>query len=86
VPKAVFKLLVFAVESFIKIKQLNCEVIVWKHLMVTVKELCGIKSTNRMNENMWERVMRLTTVSLDVTVTPAVEKRQLLWTNVVYEL
>ena len=81
VPKAVFKLLVLAVESFIKIKQLNCEVLVRKHLMVIVKELCGIKSTNHINKNMWERVMRSTTVSLDVTVTPAVEERRLLLTT-----
>ncbi len=80
-PKAVFKLLVFAGKSFIKIKQLNCEVIVRKHLMVIVNKLCGIKSTNRINKNMREQVMRLTTVSLDVTIAPAVEERRLLWTT-----
>ena len=46
-----------------------------------VNKLCGIASGDRTKENMLERVMRLTTVSLDVTITPAVEERRLLWTT-----
>ena len=81
IPKAIFKLLVLAVESFIKIKQVNCEVIVQKQLLVAVNKLCGIASGDRIKENMLERVLRLTTVSLDVTITPAVKERMLLWTT-----
>ena len=62
IPKAIFKLLVLAVESFIKIKQVNCEVIVQKQLLVAVNKLCGIASGDRIKENMLERVMRSTTV------------------------
>ena len=53
----------------------------WKQLLVVVNKLCGIASGDRTKENMLERVMRLTTVSLDVTITPAVEERRLLWTT-----
>jgi len=81
IPKAVFKLLVLAVESFIQIKQVNCEVVVRKQLLVAVNKLCGIASGDRIKENMLERVMRSTTVSLDVTVAPAFEERRLLWTT-----
>ena len=79
--RAVFKLLVLAVESFIEIKQLNCEVIVGKQLMVMVNELCGIASKNLINENMFKWVLRSTTVFLVVMVAPALEERQVLWTT-----
>jgi hypothetical protein len=63
IPKAVFKLLVLAVESFIQIKQVNCEVIPRKQLLVTVNKLCGIASSgNRIKENMLERVIEEATV------------------------
>ena len=81
ITKAVFKLLVLAVESFIQIKQVNCEVIVRKQLLVVVNKLCDIASGDRIKENMLERVIRLMTVSLDVTIAPAVEERWLLWTT-----
>ncbi len=81
IPKAVFKLLVLVIESFIQIKQVNCEVIVQKQLLVVVNKLCGIVSGDRIKENMLERVMRSPTVSLDVTIAPAVRERRLLWTT-----
>ena len=46
-----------------------------------VNKLCGIASGDRIKENMLEQVMRSTTVSLDVTIAPAVEERRLLWTK-----
>ena len=52
-----------------------------KQLLVAVNKLCGITSGDRIKENMLEWVMRSTTVSLDVTVAPAVEERRLLWTT-----
>jgi len=82
IPKAVFKLLVLAVESFIQIRQVNCEVIPQKQLLVVVNKLCGIGSSgNHIKKNMLERVMRSTTVSLVITITPAVKERRLLWTT-----
>ena len=82
-PKAVFKLLVLAVESFIQIKQMHCEAIVRKQLVVVANELCAIVSGNRIKENMLEQMLPTTTVSLDVMVAPAVEERQVLWTTYV---
>jgi hypothetical protein len=81
IPKAAFKLLVLAVESYIQIKQLNCEVIVWQQLLVVVNKMCGIASIDRIKENMLDRVMRSTPVSFDAIVAPPVEERRLLWTT-----
>ncbi len=81
VPKAVFKILVLAVELCIQIKQINCKVIVRKQLVVIVNVLCGIISGNCLTENIFERVMRLTEVSLDVTITPAIKERRVIWTT-----
>ena len=53
----------------------------WKQLLVVGNKLCGITSGDHIKENMLERVMRLTTVSLDVTIAPAVEERRLLCTT-----
>ena len=83
ISKAVFKLLVLAVKLFIQIKQVNCKVIVRKQLLVVVNNLCGIASVDRIKEKMLEQVMRLTTVSLNVTIAPAVKERRLLWTTFV---
>jgi hypothetical protein len=60
---------------------INCKVIVRKQLLVVMNKLCGIASGDRIKENILEWVMRLMTVSLDVTITPAVEERSLLWTT-----
>jgi hypothetical protein len=81
IPKAAFKLLVLAVESYIQIKQLNCEVIVRKQLLVVVNKMCGIASIDRIKENMLDRVMRSTPVSFYAIVAPPVEERRLLWTT-----
>jgi len=81
IPKAAFKLLVLAIEWYIQIKQLNCEVIVWKQLLVVVNKMCGIASIDRIKENMLDRVMRLTPVSFDAIIALPVEERRLLWTT-----
>jgi hypothetical protein len=81
IPKAAFKLLVLAVESYIQIKQLNCEVIVRKQLLVVVNKMCGIASIDRIKENMLDRVMRSTPVSFDPIVALPVKERRLLWTT-----
>ncbi len=81
IPKAAFKLLLLAVESYIQIKQLNCEVIVWKQLLAVVNKMCGIASISNIKENMLDRVMWSTPVSVDVIVTLLVEERRLLWTT-----
>ena len=81
VPKAVFKMLVLAVESCIQIKQINCKVIVRKQLVVIVNVLCDIISGNCLTENIFERVMSLTEVSLDVTITPAIKERRFIGTT-----
>ena len=81
IPKAIFKLLVLAVKSFIQIKQVNCKVIVRKQLLVVMNKLFGIACGDHIKDNTLERVMRSTTVSLDVTIEPAVEERRLLWTT-----
>ena len=80
-PRAVFKLHVLAGESFIQIKQLNCEVIMWKQLQMVVNKLFGIASRNHIKEKMFEQVLHSTTVSLDMMVAPAVEERRVLWTT-----
>jgi hypothetical protein len=74
IPKTVFKLLVLTVESFIQIKQVNWDVIVQNQLLVVINTMWGIKSDNKTKENMFEQVMRSTTVSLDFTVAPAVKE------------
>ncbi len=81
IPKAVFKLLVLAVESYIQIKQLNCEVVVQKQLLVVVIKMCGIASIDRIKENMLDQVMRLMPVFFDAIVTLSVKERRLLWTT-----
>ena len=75
IPEAAFKLqlLFLAVESFMQINQLNCDVV--------VNKMCGITSIDRIKENMLDRVMRSTPVSFDAIVAPPVEERRLLWTT-----
>ena len=46
----------------------------WKQLLVVANTMWGIKSDNKIKENMLNQVMRLTTVSLDITVTLAVKE------------
>jgi hypothetical protein len=57
IPKAALKLLVLTVESYIQIKQLNCEMIVRKQLLVVVNKMCGINSIDRIKENMLDRLV-----------------------------
>jgi hypothetical protein len=81
IPKAAFNLLVLAIELFIQIKQLNSDVIVRKQLLIVLNELCGIKSDICVKENMLERVMAATTISLYVNIAVAIEERRLMWTT-----
>jgi hypothetical protein len=81
IPKAVFKLLVLTVKLIIQMKQVNCKVIVQKQLLVLVNKMCEIKSVDQIKENMLERVMRLMTVSFNITIAPPVEERRLHWTT-----
>ncbi len=48
--------------------------IVQNQLLVVINTMWGIKSDNKTKENMFEQVMRSTTVSLDFTVAPAVKE------------
>jgi len=81
IPKAAIKLLVLTFESYIQIKQLNCEVIVRKQLLVVVIKMCGIASIDRIKENVLNLVMGSTPVSFDAIVALPVEERRLLWTT-----
>ena len=81
IPKAAFKLLVLAVESFMQIKQLNCKVIVQKQLLVVVNKMCSIASIDSIKENMLDGLMRLMPVSFEAIVAPPVEERRLIWTT-----
>jgi len=64
-----------------QIKQLNCEVIVQKQLLVVVNKMCNFASIDRIKENMLDRVMQSPPVSFDAIATPPVEERRLLWTT-----
>ena len=83
IPKAVFRLLVLAVKSYIQIKHVNCKVIVQKQLLIVVNQVWGwgIKSVDRIKENMLDRVMRSTYVSFDATIMQPVKERRLQWTT-----
>jgi hypothetical protein len=81
-PHAAFELLVIAAKSFIKIKGLNKDHIERNTLMIMFNELCRVTSSKgRVKENMFERVMRATNVSLNASVSPAVEDRRVRWTT-----
>jgi hypothetical protein len=81
-PHAAFELLVIAAESFIQIKGVNKDHIERNTLMIMFNELCGVTSLKgRVKENMFERVMQATNVSLNASVSPAVEDRHVRWTT-----
>ena len=69
-PHATFEqLLMIAAKSFIKIKGVNKDHIERNTLMIMFNELCGVTSLKgRVKENMFERVMRATNVSLNASV------------------
>ncbi len=49
-------------------------------LMIMFNELCGVTSLEkRVKETMFERVIWATNVSLNASVTPAVEERCIRW-------
>ena len=81
--KDAFKLLVFAVESYIQINQVNCIPLKRNILISIINEVCAIVSNPnvKMKDNMFERVMQNTTVSLHAAVSVAVEERRILWTT-----
>jgi hypothetical protein len=67
-PHAAFELLVIAAESFIQIKGVNKDHIERNTLMIMFNELCGVTSLKgRVKENMFERVMQATNVSLNAS-------------------
>ena len=75
-----FKLLVIVVESCIQINQVNSIVIEWPQLIMAVKRCCSVVMVEcRTNHSVYYRVMRLTTVSLNADVSPAVEDRRVQW-------
>jgi hypothetical protein len=81
-PHAAFELLVIAAESFIQIKGVNKDHIERNTLMIMFNKLCGVTSSmGRVKENMFERVMRATNVSLNASVSPVVEDRRVRWTT-----
>ena len=76
-PHAAFELLVIAAESFIKIKGVNKDHFERNTLMIIFNELCGVTSSKgRVKENMFERVIRSTNVSLNASVSPVAEDRR----------
>ncbi len=81
-PHAAFELLVIVAESFIKIKGVNIDHIERNMLMIMFNELCGVTSSKgRVKDNMFERVMRATNVSLNASVSPEVKDRRVRWTT-----
>jgi hypothetical protein len=79
-PHAVFELLVIAAKSIIQIKGVNKDHIERNTLMIMFNELCGVTSSKgRVKENMFERVMRTSNVSLNASVAPAVKDRRVRW-------
>jgi hypothetical protein len=82
-PHAAFELFVLAAESFIQIKGVNKDHIERNTLMILFNELCGVTSSKgrRVKDNMFERVMRATNVSLNASVSPVVEDRRVRWTT-----
>jgi hypothetical protein len=81
-PHAAFELLVITAKSLIMIKGVNKDHIEHNTLMIMFNELYGVKSSKgRVKENMFERVMRATNVSLNASVSPTVEDRRVRWTT-----
>ena len=81
-PHAAFELLVIVAESFIKIKGVNIDHIEHNTLMIMFNKLCGVTSSKGgVKENMFERVMRATNVSLNASVSPEVKDRRVRWTT-----
>ena len=81
-PHAAFELLLIATKSFIKIKGVNKDHIERNMLMIMFNKLCGMTSSKgRVKENMFERVMWAMNVSLNASVSPAVEDRRVRWTT-----
>ncbi len=81
-PHAAFELLVLAAKSCIKIKQVNSKHIERQMLMIMFNKLCGVTSLEkRVKETMFKRVIWAMNVSLNASVTPAVEERRIRWTT-----
>ena len=81
-PHAALELLVIAAKSFIKIKGVNKDHIERNTLIIMFNELCGVMSSKgRVKDNMFERVIRATNVSLNASVSPAVKDRRVRWTT-----
>ena len=80
---AAFELLVLPAKSFyIKIKQVNSELIERQQLKIVFNELCGVNdSGKRVKENMLERVMWAMNVLLNAAVARDVSGGQRIRTS-----
>ena len=82
-PAYAFKLLVIAAESHIQTQQLNGITVGQKMLISLFNAVCNITLDGKSKEsdNMFERVMKSRSVTLNADVAAAIEERRLLWTN-----
>ena len=82
-PPHAFSLLVLATESKIQIDQVNSGSPERNELIRAINRCCGIVDSEggRPKETLFERVMRKTSVRLNVAVSPPVEERRLRWTT-----
>ena len=81
IPPHVFKLLVLAAESFMQINGVNSVIVPRQKIIMRVNELCSITSEGKPKTSIFDRVMRLTNISLNAIVAPQVEERRILWTT-----
>jgi hypothetical protein len=75
--------LLWQAESHIQIQQLNGITVGQKVLISLFNAVCNITLDGKSKEsdNMFERVMKSTSVTLNADVAAAIEERRLLWTN-----
>ena len=81
-PRHAFDLLVLVVESFIQINNVNSVVVEQKQLIMAVNMCCGVPPAEcSTKHSIYDRVMRLTNMSLSADVSPPVKERRLRWTT-----
>ena len=77
-----FKPLMLLEESFIQINNVNSIVVEWWQLIMAVNTCCSAPLLKcRTKQRVYNQVMRLTNVFLNVDVLPAVEERHVRWTS-----
>ncbi len=81
IPPHIFKLLVLAAESFMQINDVNSVIVPRQKIIMRVNELCSITSERNPKRSIFDRVMRLTNVSLNAIVAPQVEERRIISTT-----